>query len=298
MGSLLSVELRRMLSRRMVWVVTLATIGLLLLSGVIAFVQAGKDARSYQARDDPVIEREIRRCTRQDLPPEAGISPAERRAECEAMIGADPRFHYSSIRDVLLGSSPPFLLLAVVFGASFIGAEWHFGTITTTLTWEPRRMRVLVAKALVVALFTAFLFVALQAILAAVLYPAAAVHGTTSGIDAEWVRDVIGVVARGALLAAISATIGFSLASIGRNTTAAMGAIFVYFVAVEPIVRALRPGWIEWLFIDNASIFMSEQSTSFPPLDRSVPEAGLLLALYAGLAFAAGLLWFKRRDVT
>jgi ABC-type transport system involved in multi-copper enzyme maturation permease subunit len=282
----------------MVRVVVLGAIGLLVVSGIITFVQAGKDARTHETQSNPFVEREVRRCVRGDYGPHPGLSESELRAECEAMVGADPRFQYSSIRDVLLGSSPPFLLLAVLLGASFIGAEWHFGTITTALTWEPRRMRILAVKAVVVTVFAAIFFIILQAILAAVLYPAAAVYGTTTGLDAAWMRDVAGIVVRGALLAAISALIGFSFASIGRNTTAAMGTIFVYFVAIEPIVRALRPGWVKWLFIDNASIFISEQSTSFPPLDRSVWGAGLLLAIYSGIALIAGLMWFKRRDVT
>ena len=35
-----------------------------------------------------------------------------------------------------------FLLLGGVFaGAAVAGAEWRAGTITTVLTWEPRRVR-------------------------------------------------------------------------------------------------------------------------------------------------------------
>jgi hypothetical protein len=36
-----------------------------------------------------------------------------------------------------------FLLMAVLGGASFVGAEYKAGTVTTLLTWEPRRTRVM-----------------------------------------------------------------------------------------------------------------------------------------------------------
>jgi ABC-2 type transport system permease protein len=298
MINLLRVELRRMLSRRMVWLVMIATVGLLVFSGVMAFIQAGKDARNYEPLNEATLQGEIDRCAREDFGPDTGVPLAERRAECKAMLGGDPRFHYTDLKDVLLGSSPPFLIIAFLFGASFIGAEWHYGTITTTLTWDPRRIRVLAVKALVAAAFAVVVFVFLQVFLAAVLYPAAAVHGVTTGVDAAWIREATGIVLRGALLAAICSTIGLAIASVGRNTTAALGVMFVYFVAFEQIVRALRPGWVEWLFVENAGLLLSGESTSFPPLDRSVIGAGALLTIYGLALLAFGLVWFRRRDVT
>jgi ABC-2 type transport system permease protein len=298
MIALIRVELKRMLSRRMVWAVMIAVVGVLVFSGVMTFIQAGKDARGYDAQTEAALQAEVDRCAREDFGPNPGIPLSERRAECESMIGADPRFHYTTVRDVLLGSSPPFLVIAFLFGASFIGAEWHFGTITTTLTWEPRRVRVLAVKGLVASAFAAVVFVFFQAFLAAVLYPAASVHGTTAGADAQWMRDMAGIVLRGALLAAICSTMGLAIASVGRNTTAAMGVVFVYFVAVEQMVRGLRPGWVEWLFVENASLLISGEANTFPPLDRSVLGAGVLLAIYGAALLAFGLAWFRRRDVT
>src|SRR5918999_3191527 len=147
MINLLRVELRRMLSRRMVLFVMIATIALLVFSGVMTFIQTADD-RAYS---QTAIQSEVETCTREHFGPESGIPLSERRAQCEAMVGGDPRFHYTDLEEILLGSSPPFLIIAFLFGASFIGAEWHFGTITTTLTWDPRRIRVLAIKALVAA---------------------------------------------------------------------------------------------------------------------------------------------------
>jgi ABC-type transport system involved in multi-copper enzyme maturation permease subunit len=294
MINLLTVELKRMLSRRMVWFVMIATIALVVFSGVMTFIQTADD-RNY---NQTVVQDEVERCAREQFGRESGIPLSERRAECRAMLGGDPRFQYTDVEEVLLGSSPPFLIIAFLFGASFIGAEWHHGTITTTLTWDPRRIRVLAVKALVAAAFCAVAFVFLQVFLAAVLYPAAAAHGTTSGIDAQWIRDVTSLVLRGALLAAICSTIGLAIASVGRNTTAALGVMFVYFVAFEQIVRALRPGWTQWLFVENTGLFISGDPTNFPQVSRSVAEAAVLLILYAAALLVFALLWFRRRDVT
>jgi len=48
--------------------------------------------------------------------------------------------------DVLLGTSLILVSVGWMLGASAIGADWHAGHLTTILTWEPRRGRVLFAK--------------------------------------------------------------------------------------------------------------------------------------------------------
>ena len=40
-----------------------------------------------------------------------------------------------------------FLVVGALFaGASVAGAEWRAGSMTTLLTWEPRRVRVIVGR--------------------------------------------------------------------------------------------------------------------------------------------------------
>ena len=48
--------------------------------------------------------------------------------------------------DVLMGTSLVLVSVGWMLGASAIGADWHAGHLTTILTWEPRRGRVLFAK--------------------------------------------------------------------------------------------------------------------------------------------------------
>ncbi len=65
-------------------------------------------------------------------------------------------------------------------------------------------------------------------LLSAALLSSAYLHGTTAGTDAAWVRSVGGVILRGELMIAFATGVGFAVASIGRNTAAALGVGFAY----------------------------------------------------------------------
>lgn len=208
------------------------------------------------------------------------------------------RFELTALPDVFLGAALILVIVGWVLGASFIGAEWHAGTVTTLLTWEPRRGRVMAAK-IVAALVSVFvLSMAIQAVLAGMLAFDAATRGTTAGADGTWLAETLGVALRVALLATFGAGVGFGLAAVGRNTAAALGVGFGYVVIVENLVRGLRPQWIEWLASENAGRFLLARPSDFPLLDRSTLGAGLYLAAVATLILLGTAVAFRARDVT
>jgi hypothetical protein len=211
-------------------------------------------------------------------------------------VGADPRFPLTMLPDVLKGTSIPLIIAGWLLGASFIGADWRAGTITTLLTWEPRRTRVIVAKVLACAVSVFALAMALQAVLGGVLSLDAVFRGTTAGVDASLWRETSGVAVRAAILASVASVVGFAVASIGRNTAAALGAGFVYIAVIENLVRGLRPGWQRWLFTDNAAVFITGGNVSFT-FERTMLQALVLLAAYAAVLFAVGIMMFRARDV-
>ena len=180
--------------------------------------------------------------------------------------------------DVLMGTSLVLVSVAWILGASAIGADWHAGHVTTILTWEPRRGRVMLAK--IAASLTSVFVVSLviQALLGAALAVAAAGAGSTAGADAAWLAESAGVALRVALLSTIFAGFGFGLASAGRNTAVALGVGFGYLVIVENLVRGLRPQWTPWLLTDNAGLFIVDSPIDFPLLGaldgRSRPLPG------------------------
>jgi len=211
-------------------------------------------------------------------------------------VGADPRFPLTMLPDILRGTSIPLILAGWLLGASFIGADWRAGTITTLLTWEPRRTRVIVAKLLACAASVFVLAIGLQVVLGGVLALDAAFRGTTEGVGAPWWRETSGVAARAATLASVASVIGFAVASIGRNTAAALGAGFAYLAVIENLVRGLRPAWQRWLFTDNAAVFISGGNVGFS-FQRTMLQALVLLAAYAAALFTVSAMMFRSRDV-
>jgi hypothetical protein len=128
------------------------------------------------------------------------------------------------------------------------------------------------------------------------LLPSALLHGTTAGATGQWWWSTGGVLVRALGMVAISATIGFSIASMGRNTAAALAALFAYVVVIERLVAALVTGWQPWLIIANAAIFVSGKRNDVAG-NRSVAAAGIYLAAIGVGLYAVAAADFQRRDV-
>jgi hypothetical protein len=170
--------------------------------------------------------------------------------------------------------------------------------LTTLLTWEPRRIRVIVAKLVAAASVGAGLYLLLHAAIALSLVPVATYRGTFQGADAAFGRDVAGFILRGAALSAGLAALGVCLATLGRNTSAALGALFVYLIGVEGILSARVPEWRRWFLVENIARFLTARHQPGIPLDRPLVVTGsLLLAYLAGSALVTAAV-FRRRDVT
>lgn len=303
--ALLTVEFRRMLARRLLLVFVLIGLVGIALAGVVTAANSHPPSASQLASARAELIQARARCVQQvsatpgELPP--GMTAEEFCARSLRLESFYPNQHFdlsSSLRNVFLGTNALLVIAGLVLGASFIGAEWHAGTVTTLLTWEPRRIRVLLAK-LIVALVAVFvLALAFQAILGLVLAAAAALRGTTQGTGAVWLRSVSGVAVRSAGLAALAAALGFALAAVGRNTAAAVGVAFAYVAVVERLIAGLRPHWQRWLIGDNSALFLTGRDDRIPPLDRSLAGSAAVLAFYSLLVIGVALLAFQRRDVT
>lgn len=205
------------------------------------------------------------------------------------------RFELTELGDAFTGAFGPLMLVGLILGASFVGAEWHAGTMVTLLTWEPRRGRVIAAKLLAMLVSVFVLALATLAGLGLVLALGAATRGTTAGADAAWLTDTLLTGLRVALLTCFSAAVGFGLATIGRNTAGALGAFFGYLVVVENLIRAFEPDLNEWLVSQNISRFLALE-----PGDGagSTTRAGLYLLVVACLVLSVAVGAFRVRDVT
>jgi ABC-2 type transport system permease protein len=307
-SALLAVEIRRILSRRAIYLAAaLVLLGMLVAGGVL-FARSHRPDRAQiqtqQQKAEAIRRQQVAECAsggfgipQEEVPPGMTLEQY-----CDQIVGApeiaNPPFRLAQYRLIAENLSGLFIALLMILAASFIGAEWHAGTITTQLTWEPRRNRVLAAKAIAVALFAFAFFVLAQVLLFGVLSPAAVFRGTTQGVNSAWLQGAAGVVLRGAAAAALASAIAFSLASIARNTAAAVGAVFVYIAILEPLIRSARPKWQRWYLYDNLATFISGHRLEFITTGRSVIGAAFLVSIYALAFVLLAMAIFRQRDVT
>jgi ABC-2 type transport system permease protein len=307
-SALLAGELQRLLARRLVRVLALLAVLGIALAGVLTFLNtedlsaAELAARRSRARQafERCLEQEASVAAPPDVPGPGGptrpIPPEER---CGFVVGGvdDPRFRLADLEGILQGTTGPLVVAAWLIGASSIGADWQSRTITTILTWEPRRTRVLLAKATASALVACAFAVLAGALLSAALVPSAYLHGTTAGTGGTFGRSLAGVALRGTAMVAIASTMGFAVASIGRNTAAALGIGFGYFVVLENVVGGLLEDYRRWLLLGNAIVLVSGENQGGDVFGRTVLEAGLYLTAVALVLLAGAAVLFRRRDV-
>jgi ABC-type transport system involved in multi-copper enzyme maturation permease subunit len=301
MIALLGVEWRRVLARRLVRVSAALAVLAVLAAGAIAFLVSRDTDAASLAQAQAARQVEVQRCIAGQLEGIPADVPADHRAEfCEQgfiLPVQDRRFHYEHLPEILVGTSGFAIILGWLLGASLVGAEWHAGTMATLLTWEPRRVRVLVAKLVATGTLVFALAVVLQLLLGIALLPAGLLRGTTDGIDSDWLQSLSGVGLRVAAVSVVGATLGLSIATIGRNTAAALGIAFGYLAIVENAIRGLRPSWSPWLLGDNVIVVITNQTQNTPLVGRSALEAAALVACYTLALLAAALFAFRRRDI-
>jgi ABC-2 type transport system permease protein len=317
--NLLRLELQRNLTRRLTRIFILIALVGISINGVVQFATHNADEDGAAARD-AMIDRNRAICLRADDPFSApyetngfgfsGAQPAiptqpgtiEREQLCRGfeffIDGRDKRFHLEVLRGGLIGFSIPLIMLALLLGASYIGAEWRANTVATQLVWEPRRVRVALAKlaATIITALGVYLFLQLAAALS--VLPSIMFRGTTE-IPPGWWSALFGSVARAGGLVLVAATAGYALASIGRNTSAAIGAAFVYLMILEGgLIGSIFPGTRRFLVVGNAIVWMTGSSTGTDVGARSMVGAGLLLLFYAGALAAASIAVFRARDIS
>ena len=191
-----------------------------------------------------------------------------------------------------------FLLLGGAFGgATVAGAEWRYGTVTTVLTWEPRRMRLLGARTASAAILSFVIAFGLQILFFVSCLPAMLANGTTEGTDAEWWLSLFAAMTRISLLTAAAAVLAVALATIGRNTAFALVTMFAWVAAVEGLVRWLRPSLQEWLWSENIAIAFTWGQLGTEDFTRSPALALATVVFYVGVIIAISAVTFQRRDI-
>lgn len=319
---LIGIEIRRGLARRSTRVLVVIALGFIAFTGVLVFLSSRAGVNTAADLADAARDRNdyINECVGSNgfggelhLPPGQDLREA-----CERTTGSvesylqDRRFKLTELwpnedqrqqqhdgdEGGVLGVTAIFLVIgALMAAATFIGADWRFGTIATLLAWEPRRLRVFFAKAAAVAVVSLVIGVLLQSLVGLALLPSALWRGTTEGADSEWLGGVAGAVLRSAALGAGAALVGYAVAMIGRNTAAALGVAFGYVAIVEALIRGLKPQWQRWLIGDNSTVILFGKQIRDASFERTLMEATAIMVAYLALVLGAAALTFARRDV-
>ena len=266
--TLLRLEIERSLRRRMVWVlVGVALLGIAIL-GLVAFFDSTD-------LDPGELERN-------------GVTHPAVMTDWWIAGGAD---------GVLLTGAIFLLMGGLIGGAGVVGGEWRSGSLATTLTWEPRRVRLLGTRLAAMALSAFGIAVLLQLVLLVALLPSVLVHGTTAGADAAFAVSVAAAVARIALLSAMAAVLAGCIASVTRSTAGAIIGVWVWLALVESILRARKPWLGLYLLTENVATLLVWAAPQGVGFSRSPLGATALLTAYLVLLVSVAVRTFQRADV-
>lgn len=255
---LLRVELSRLRARRAVLLLLAAAIVVPTIiavstvlstrppsDAVLASVQAQVDAETARPR----TQRTLAKCL--ENPERYGVeasSSSDVEAFCEANVLPQPDwFYYYEVLDLdrerTFGSGTVVVaVLGVVMfllGATFVGHDWSTGSMSNQLLFQPRRVRVWVAKAIsvtavsliVAAVVTTAYWMSLDLVLH--LRDAPPPEGALlAALEQGW---------RGAAFAAAGGLGGYALTMLSRSTVFSLGALFAVSVAGGVLLGTIGP---------------------------------------------------------
>lgn len=316
MRGLVRSELRRLGSRRFVRVVGVIVLAGVVVGAILQFATSEPGLEGARERAEAAAERcrEEAERFREEFPGDArrGFEP---HCDPEGLLRSyDQRFRFAQeMPSIARGVALAFVVLVFIVGASLAGAEWGSGYSTSLLTWEPRRGVLLGAKlAAVGPAIGVATFVGL-ALVVATQYPAAVFRGTTAAADGSFWWSLVGLWGKGSALAALWAVAGVSLATITRNTAAAIGMGLAYGTIVDPLLGAWKDWLAPWLLQRNLfhvlglpvtgtrtveADFGGTQTTfvevEAPSLAITLGRLSAYIAALALVAYAT----FRARDVT
>ena len=182
-----------------------------------------------------------------------------------------------------------------VLGVLIIGGEYSTGMIRSSMTAVPKRLPVLWAKALVFGVITLALMVVacIAAFEVGQIILAAKNAQTTLGSP-----DVLRAVVGAAVFVTWVGLFGLALATILRNSAAAIATLVGITLVVPILINFLPSDWREhiqrWL-PSSAGESLSSVTNTATHLTPGI--ALLMLAIYLAVALIIGAVLLRRRDV-
>lgn len=328
MNRLVRVELTRLLCRRAI--VILLAVGILLptVIGVARVLETREPggAELAQAEEQvaaelahPRVQRDLARCEKKpeehfgpDIPDDLeqacldyyGIS-VQNYLYFERLDLATEREEGSGIAVVIL-----LAILMMLAGTTFAGHDWASGSVSNQVLFEPRRVRVWGAKALVVTavsgIFTVIVTTSYWLMLALVA------KTRDMSLGDELLLDCLQSGWRGAAVAAGAAFAGYALTMLFRSTVGALGVLLAVSIAggivlaVLGISGAWNPGTNILAVINDGATYYADapcpgepEGTYYCSIEKTLGLGRALWFLGSGLVLfaAASITSFQRRDV-
>jgi hypothetical protein len=280
--ALLRAELLRIRSRRLVRLLLVLGYGVLLVAFVVTLLSTGRPSAAELSAAQAQATQLAEQC-RSD----PNVPADQKDRVCSGftaqMFLRTKTFEVGGLASGALGVGAGFAALALVIGASSGGAEWAAKTLPSLLTWEPRRVRVLLTKLTVVvgtvlaaALVAQLLWVGLGSALVSL-------RGSWTPRAPGFWGDLLGTQLRAVLLAGLAGAAGFAVASLVRNTGAALGLAFVYFAVVENAVRVLWHWGRQWLVMENVTALVQQRGVDVLVGERLDPATGTITGVVVHL---------------
>ena len=88
-----------------------------------------------------------------------------------------------------------------------------------------------------------------------------------------------------------------ALATLGRNTAFALGAVFAWIAVIEGLIRGLRPGWAQYLWGENIATVVEWAQMKDVEFTRGPVLALGTIVVYTAVLVAAATIAFQRRDI-
>lgn len=329
---LLRVELSRLLHRRAVLLLVAASIVIPVVIGVATVIDTRPPSAAAVAeaerqveleRNSPGLEEQIRACV--ERPEEWGyqdLQPDEAEAQCRKDM--EPQLEwYLWARKLDLAEERDFgsasaitLILAIAMllaGTTFTGHDWASGSVSNQLLFEPRRLRIWCAKAIVVTGAA----LALSALVFTSYWLALGAVARSRGLlRPVLLLDCLQMGWRAAAVAAGVALVGFALTMLFRSTVATLGILLAVALAGGTLLGILgfegpwNPAYNVVAVVNDGTTYYVE--TDCKPVDGGNGEFGDVcgeerpLSLARGATYlgtigavvcGASVLAFRRRDV-
>jgi hypothetical protein len=226
--ALLGAELRRFFSRRVMR--GAFAFGIALSTLVLVIITVRSDVRAGTQAGKQLVCTEGPSGGQATVPPNGGTIPENCFLQgTSSPVQRDTRLKiHDNLSETIKGTGFAMVFIAFVIGATFVGAEFGAGSLSTQLIYEPRRVRVVAVKAIAVGIGLAVLAVALLLYIGLLQWVGSSLRGVVSGLDGTWFAARAGDVARVASAVALAGMAAYAITVVARRTVAAVAGLLIF----------------------------------------------------------------------